>query len=475
MTGIMARSSSNVMLPYRPLRSFLESAPAARLPHRWRATLAHKLLRQPRVDRVVVPGEDGRRGASHRAVLVAFGDLAFVRRDGMPALHASQLDALRNAVGAEALLTANFEAPIATPEDVRAGSFGSFLHTVDNVDELLARLPDSVLTVANNHALDYGVPAFERTVSTLAAHDVATVGQSGQAPVIIERNGVTMAFLGACDDVRLPSEQPSPVALIDDRELEASIRLQRARGYVVVLHLHWGFEWSCVPPRSYRDRARAFSAAGAQVVLCHHAHVPLGVERTPFGVIAHGLGNGFFPFASAPQHPLRDSVQYLRIGIDATGVVSVDVDFLQFEQAAGLRTPTSGVAHRWYALQNLANTALSDSARLERAEWQRVSSAVRSVGHWCRVALNERQDVEAALAEAQRLLHVPLRRNLPSRMDELGLKSLANAMATFRDTTAHGQALRAAAEGLLSTLNEHPTRRRLAAAFDTGTLIGWLP
>jgi hypothetical protein len=373
------------------------------------------------------------------------------------------------------LATANFEAPVAVAAEEPVGRFGSFLRCVDVIGPLLEVLRLDVATIANNHALDYGITAFERTRSRLTAAGVSVVGLAGQAPVLLERDGVRFAILATCDDIRLPADgAPCPADLVDDAALAHRIRAARAAADVVVLHVHWGFEWGCLPPLAWRDRARAFVKAGAQVVLCHHAHVPMGVELFEDGVIAHGLGNAFFPFVTEAPHPLREATQLLFVTLSAGKVTEARVQFLRHDAQQGLVVPPPTLLSALNALQWRANSALADDARLARVERQRSAALVRSLEYWCRTGLADTAAGTAALAEGARFMRVPLRARLDGTLRSWGCTQLADAVEEYRAAVTPGE-LRLAAGRVLREAAQPPATRNLARAAGPPGTIGWLP
>src|SRR5690606_12221599 len=142
-------------------------------------------------------------------------------------------------------------------------------------------------------------------------------------PAIVRRNGLVVAVLGFCDDFFVDPNGNAGVgpAELNDADVAAAVSAARKIADVVVVNLHWGYEWALHPMRSQRDRARAIADAGAAVVLCHHAHVPMAVEMYRGSVIAHGLGNCAFPFRRTVPHPWRNASYALQVNISDARVV----------------------------------------------------------------------------------------------------------------------------------------------------------
>lgn len=231
------------------------------------------------------------------------------------------------------LVVANLECTISTRGSPWPKDF-TFRAPPAAADSLVAAGIDLV-SLANNHALDYGVPAFEDTLALLDQHAIRHVGGgsdlgAAHAPVIIERNGLRLAFLGYVlsfapengfhtrqwaagpDTPGLAIGTPEVVA----REVAAAGRLAD----VVVVIVHGGREYSRGPNGKMRDFAQAAVNAGADLVVGHHPHVLQGYQRDAGTVIAYSLGNFVFDyFVGRPN-----DTAILDVTLSASGVQSLD-------------------------------------------------------------------------------------------------------------------------------------------------------
>lgn len=159
-----------------------------------------------------------------------------------------------------------------------------------------------VANLANNHAIDFGFEAMLDARSNLEAVGIAPVGtganpEEAYAPVLVERNGWTIAILGGggvhpeTGSWIVTDERPG---MTDGDSVEAMTAAIRAAGEVadlVLVTIHWGEQGTTKPRRFEIGLAEAFIDAGADGVFGHHQHLlqPLGwYEGKP---IAWGLGN----------------------------------------------------------------------------------------------------------------------------------------------------------------------------------------
>ena len=168
-----------------------------------------------------------------------------------------------------------------------------------------------VMTMANNHSVDYGRTALVDTLWALRDAGIATVGagenaERARAPIFVETGNppLTIALLG------FSNMKPTDFYSARDRAgtnpaapdaIRESISAARRRADVVVALFHWGDEQSGSPSQSQRQLAFAAADAGADLVVGHHPHVLQGLARRGHAIIAYSLGNFLFPSRGASK------------------------------------------------------------------------------------------------------------------------------------------------------------------------------
>jgi poly-gamma-glutamate capsule biosynthesis protein CapA/YwtB (metallophosphatase superfamily) len=202
--------------------------------------------------------------------------------------------------------------------------------------ELLALLGTDCVTLANNHALDYGVEALADTLNLLAAAGIATVGagtdlEQARRPTILATGGLRVAVLGVTDhppDFAAGPDRPG-VAFADlgrrvpDWLLE---RIRAADAEVVLVTPHWGPNMTSEPVGHVRRAAAALVDAGATLVAGHSAHVPHGVA----GRVLYDLGDFLDDYRVDPR--LRNDLGLLfLVTLDGHGPVRLEALPLKLE------------------------------------------------------------------------------------------------------------------------------------------------
>ena len=169
--------------------------------------------------------------------------------------------------------------------------------------QVLKQAGVGLVTLANNHVMDFGPEGLFATIEALRRAGVRFVGagrtrDEACAPIFIEIAQQQVAFLGrSAVIVSAPTysaENVPGVAFLDVEETLGAIRACRSRADLVVLLVHWGIEEYSYPSLAQRTQAKQFVEAGADLILGHHPHVLQGVERIGGGVAVHSLGNFTF-------------------------------------------------------------------------------------------------------------------------------------------------------------------------------------
>ena len=189
-----------------------------------------------------------------------------------------------------------------------------------------------VLSIANNHMLDYGLEGFLSTIRVLKENGLIYVGgglnlDEALEHKIIEKNGISIAFAACAStlpgnsvagkgtpglaplrvrttyyiDPEMEKEQPGNPPVIftepvqeDVDAIVSVIRKAKVEADYVILTIHWGMAFQENILDYQVEAARAFIDAGAKLILGHHPHRIQGVERYIDGFIFYSLGDFFF-------------------------------------------------------------------------------------------------------------------------------------------------------------------------------------
>lgn len=188
-----------------------------------------------------------------------------------------------------------------------------------------------VVSLANNHTLDFGPVALEDTLRLLADQGIRAVGVSEndapQEPAILEAGGLRVGFLAYCDP-ETPYACAREFDVFDTRPAEGTreaiardIAALRPRVDILVVSMHWGVEYTPAPNAHTVALGRFIIDEGAHIVAGHHPHVQHEPELYNGGLILYSMGNFVFDQWSRPA--TTESRLY-RVVVDRQGVVSAD-------------------------------------------------------------------------------------------------------------------------------------------------------
>lgn len=214
---------------------------------------------------------------------------------------------------------ANLESPIATCGNECTTKKFRFRAEPD-VARAVRNAGFNLVTLANNHSMDFGDEALAETFKHLSAAGVAWIGAGENLEEAVKMalytvKGRKIAFLGYSltqpieffAGPKTPGTAPGYQKLV-----EAGVASARRQADHVIVSFHWGKEGSGTVQPYQRSAAHQAIDAGADVVIGHHPHVLQGIELYKGGIIFYSLGN--FTFASKSTTADVSAIIRLRFG-----------------------------------------------------------------------------------------------------------------------------------------------------------------
>ncbi len=222
-----------------------------------------------------------------------------------------------------------------------------------------------VVSLANNHVIDYGLEGLRETQEVLGAHGIRYSGAGANSyeahlPLFYQKSGVNIAFLAFSDRTgQYDNLQPylnagynkPGFAKQDTFRIFREIHRVEPDADLIVVELHAGEEYSPVPwdeepaedefyspfalfpsPVDMQVRRRAIEE-GADLIVCHHPHMLQGFEVYNGKLIAHSLGDFTFDLNYPETYP----TVILNAGIDETGFYEYSVTPVYIDDYIPLR------------------------------------------------------------------------------------------------------------------------------------------
>ena len=210
---------------------------------------------------------------------------------------------LRDVIDGSDVFMANQEFPFSNRGSAAADKQFTFRLPPEKVS-LLKEMGIDIVTLANNHALDFGTDALLDTCDTLDEAGIYRVGaganlEEARKPVIMEIKGKTIGFLGASRVIPVGSwnataTSPGMLTTYDPAMLLEDIKSAKETCDFVIVYVHWGIERDEYPQDYQRTMGKQYIDAGADMVIGSHPHVLQGMEYYNSKPIVYSLGNFVF-------------------------------------------------------------------------------------------------------------------------------------------------------------------------------------
>ena len=150
-----------------------------------------------------------------------------------------------------------------------------------------------IVSLANNHCLDYNLYALYDTTKTLTENGIKYCGLRND-PVVIEKDGIKMAFIGYSTVNSEEFEKRKKVTKFSVKKMQEDIANAKKENDLVVISFHWGNECTKKPAEYQRKYAQMAIDSGADLILGHHPHVLQPIEKYKDKYIIYSMGNFVF-------------------------------------------------------------------------------------------------------------------------------------------------------------------------------------
>lgn len=169
---------------------------------------------------------------------------------------------------------------------------------------ILTDMGVDIVTIANNHVLDYGPDALQDTFATLDDASIDYMGAGSdlaRASALITKKagGKTFGFLAASRVIPVVSwdvqnSSPGVFTTYDPSRLITAIEAARENCDYLTVFVHWGIERDAYPQDYQVSMAKQYIDAGADLVIGSHPHVLQGISYYKDKPVFYSLGNFIF-------------------------------------------------------------------------------------------------------------------------------------------------------------------------------------
>ncbi len=229
-------------------------------------------------------------------------------------------------------------------EDKGYSNYPTF-NSPDSLATALKKIGVDVISLAGNHALDYGYSGLCRTVDVLDNADISHLGtyktSEDQEKILIKNvKGVKIAFINytyGTNGISIPSGKEFCVNLIDKDLIKKQIDQAKSEGAdMIVACMHWGTEYKTTANSEQKELADYLFKNGVDIILGNHPHVLEPMEKKTITLddgttkdvfVVYALGN----FTADQRDEItRDSaILNLNITKNVDGKISINkVDYV---------------------------------------------------------------------------------------------------------------------------------------------------
>lgn len=193
----------------------------------------------------------------------------------------------------------NLECPL-TNSNTKILKSGPNLKADPRTIDVLKQASINVVTLANNHIMDYGEQGLIDTLELLGENGIAYAGvgtnlREATKPLVLKKDSLKIAILSICEqEFSIASPIYPGAAPIDIVENYITIRDLKDQVDHIILIVHGGIENYAYPTPLQIKTYRFFAELGVSAVIGHHSHCPQPFELYMGVPIFYGIGNFVF-------------------------------------------------------------------------------------------------------------------------------------------------------------------------------------
>jgi poly-gamma-glutamate synthesis protein (capsule biosynthesis protein) len=242
-------------------------------------------------------------------------------------------ESIAKAINAAPVIFGNLEAPLVYEQNVpklkKHGKKSVYLYAEENIAQGFKSAGINILSLANNHTLDYGQDAVGQTMEILDHQGIKYGGiRKGDLslpnePIIAEHNGVKVGFLCYSRvSSRSAAASPKKYGTIPGtyKVIKRDVKNARPKVDILIVYMHWGLEGREVQKRQ-RVLGRGIIDLGVDMVIGSHTHIFQDIEKYKGKYIFYGLGNFIFDM----RDDLSKNSAFLNVSVEDKKIKSVKI------------------------------------------------------------------------------------------------------------------------------------------------------
>ena len=264
---------------------------------------------------------------------------------------------LLNAMRSADVFMVNNEGTFTTQGQPLENKAYTFRSNPENVS-ILKNMGADIVSLANNHAYDFGESSLLDTMETLKGAEIKYVGagkniSEAEEPVYFEAGATKIAIVSATQIERMSNPDtkgatettPGVLRCFEPENFCEVIKKAKENSDFVIVYVHWGVENTTQIDWAQRDQAILYEEAGADLIVGDHPHCLQGITYINETPVIYSLGNFWFN---------SKTVDTALLQITVSGSTIKELSILPCRQQA-CRTVTLEGAERDSLFQNIRN------------------------------------------------------------------------------------------------------------------------
>ncbi len=229
-----------------------------------------------------------------------------------------------------------------------------------------------VVTLANNHMMDFGDEGLVQTITVLDEIGLKHVGagsnlESACKTFFIKCLDVTISVINCCEhEFSIASSETPGCNPLDPIKQFYAIKEAKRLSDAVIVIVHGGVEHFQYPTQRMVNTFRFFIDAGADAVINHHQHCVCGCEVYKEKPIYYGLGN--FCFDWKGRHDSIWNTGYMvMLSLNKSGIISSKIiPYRQCDAKPTVKCLTGNDLDNFKSMVSDLSNAINNSDILEK-------------------------------------------------------------------------------------------------------------
>lgn len=267
---------------------------------------------------------------------------------------------------------------VLTHSDKSISKTGPAIKSHPKTIEALKYAGFNLVTMANNHIMDYGESGLKDTIEILQKESISYVGageniQAAEKPFNFSKNGLRVAILNFAENEWSTTHGKKAGANpIDPVKNFNSIQIAKSNSDKVIVITHGGHEMYTLPSPRMKALFRFYVDAGADAVINHHTHCLSGYEIYKNAPIFFSIGNFIFDNSDA-KHSEWNEGMAVSLQVTKKDVQFSTIHLNQNDEVSGVRLCSEiETEHRKNKIEKY-NALIANNTELENAFHQWVN------------------------------------------------------------------------------------------------------